>query len=245
MNLGTLVYEGKGKKIYKDPADQRQVWMEFKDDLTAFNAQKKGSFSGKGRLNGEMATLIFRYLKRAGIPSHFVSWEPDRFMRVEEVKIIPLEVVVRNYLAGSLAKKLGKEEGEKLPRPIVEFYYKDDGLNDPFVSDDQIMALNLAPGTDLMALKTAALEINVHLREIFRPMGLRLVDFKLEFGRDVDGRLLLADEITPDGCRLWDEKTLEKFDKDRFRRDLGGIDHAYKEVHKRLVSFMRERGIEI
>ncbi len=243
--FGQLIYEGKAKKIYQDPNVPRQVWMEFKDDLTAFNAQKKGSFADKGRLNGEMATLIFRYLRRKGIASHFVQWQTERYMQVEKVKIVPLEVVVRNSVAGSLAKRFHRPEGGALTRPVVEFYFKDDGLSDPFVSDDQILAMGLAPEVDLMALKTAALEVNVHLKDIFGDLGFRLIDFKLEFGRDADGKLLLADEITPDCCRLWDAKTLEKYDKDRFRNDLGGVAEAYAEVHKRLCTYMSHIGVEL
>jgi phosphoribosylaminoimidazole-succinocarboxamide synthase len=228
-----LLYEGKAKKIFATENPQ-VVLMEFKDSLTAFNAQKKGSFVGKGAINRDIASLIFKVLKEKGIPSHYIEDVDDHSMITQKVEIIPLEVVVRNMLAGSTAKKMGKEEGEKLHRPLVEFYYKKDELNDPFLSDDQILIFGIARDEELKALKSKALRINDVLVELFNLIGINLVDFKAEFGRTPNGEVLLADEITPDCCRLWDIKTGEKMDKDRFRRDLGGIETYYAEVLKRL-----------
>lgn len=230
-----LLYEGKAKKIF-ETEDPQTVLMEFKDSLTAFNAQKKGSFEGKGALNRNIASLIFKVLKEKGIHSHFVQDVGDHSMVALKVDIIPLEVVVRNILAGSTAKKMGKEEGEKLHRPLVEYYFKKDELNDPFLSDDQIMIFGIAREEELKALKSKALRINDVLVELFNLIGITLVDFKIEFGKTTNGEILLADEITPDCCRLWDVKTGEKMDKDRFRRDLGGIETYYAEVLKRLQS---------
>jgi phosphoribosylaminoimidazole-succinocarboxamide synthase len=228
-----LLYEGKAKKIFATENPQ-VVLMEFKDSLTAFNAQKKGSFQGKGALNRDIASLIFKVLKDKGIPSHYIEDVDDHSMITQKVDIIPLEVVVRNLLAGSTAKKMGKEEGEKLHRPLVEFYFKKDELNDPFLSDDQILIFGIAREEELKALKSKALRINDVLTELFNLIGITLVDFKVEFGKTPNGEILLADEITPDCCRLWDIKTGEKMDKDRFRRDLGGIETYYVEVLKRL-----------
>ncbi len=230
-----LIYEGKAKKIFEIPGEPHHVLMEFKDSLTAFNAQKKGSFESKGVINRDIAALIFKELAAQGVPSHFIENIGERGMKAQKVEIIPLEVVVRNILAGSTAKKMGREEGEKLARPLVEFYYKKDELNDPFVSDDQIIIFQIAEAQTLVDLKRLALEINTVLIQLFQSIGIELVDFKVEFGRTQAGELLLADEITPDCCRLWDLKTGEKMDKDRFRRDLGGVDQYYQEVLKRLL----------
>lgn len=233
MKILEMLYEGKAKKIYK--TDQQNVLlMEFKDSLTAFNAQKKGEFQGKGQLNCKISTLIFEILSKHHVHHHWLETRDNKYMLVHETKIIPLEVVVRNFMAGSLSKKLAVEEGTQLKFPIVEFYYKNDALNDPFVNDDQILALGWAVAEDLKILREQALAINKILVETFSSIGLRLVDFKLEFGLDAKGRLILADEITPDCMRLWDVKTNEKLDKDRFRRDLGGVEQAYAEVYKRL-----------
>ncbi len=228
-----LLYEGKAKKIFAT-ADPQVVMIEFKDSLTAFNAQKKGSFVGKGAINRDITSLIFKVLKEKGIPSHFIDDVDDHSMHTQKVEIIPLEVVIRNFLAGSTAKKMGKDEGEKLHRPLVEFYFKKDELNDPFLSDDQILIFGIAREEELKALKSKALRINDVLVELFNSIGITLVDFKVEFGRTPNGEVLLADEITPDSCRLWDVKTGEKMDKDRFRRDLGKVENYYAEVLKRL-----------
>ncbi len=229
-----LIYEGKAKKIFEIPGEPHHVLMEFKDSLTAFNAQKKGSFDSKGIINRDIAAIIFKELSKNGISSHFIENVGERGMKTQRVEIIPLEVVVRNTLAGSTAKKMGRDEGEKLDHPLVEFYFKKDELNDPFVSDDQILTFKIADSKTIHELKRQALEINKVLLKTFQTIGIQLVDFKVEFGRTSAGEILLADEITPDCCRLWDLKTGEKMDKDRFRRDLGGVDQYYQEVLKRL-----------
>lgn len=229
----TLLYEGKAKKIYQTD-DGQELRVEFKNDLTAFNALKKGSFEGKGALNRDIASTLFRYLQSRGVANHWLRDQGSNEMFVQPVKIIPLEVVVRNILAGSTAKKLGIEEGKILKTPLVEFYYKNDALADPFMSDDQVLMMEIATAGELTQLKNQALKINQALIEVFKKMGIRLVDFKIEFGKTDKGQILLADEITPDCCRLWDEKTNEKLDKDRFRRDLGNLKESYEEVLKRL-----------
>lgn len=229
-----MIYEGKAKKIYQVENEPEQVVMFYKDDLTAFNALKKGSFAQKGEINCEITFLIFKLLTQAGVKTHIVDKISPNEIKVKKVEIVPLEVVVRNHLAGSLAKKFDKPEGEKLPAPLIEFYYKSDALQDPFVSEDQIVALKLSTYQDFAELKKQAAKINQVLIQLFADCGLRLIDFKIEFGVDKEGQLLLADEITPDSCRLWDIETNEKFDKDRFRRDLGDIDVAYKTVLERL-----------
>lgn len=238
-----MIYEGKAKRIFTTD-EPGHVIMEFKDSLTAFNALKKGSFEGKGHVNRDIATLIFKELKKNGVNSHFVEAQGAQDMKVRTVKIIPLEVVVRNVLAGSTAKKMGIEEGRVLPRPLVEFYYKDDALADPFVSDDQILVLNIAGEREIQELKAQALQVNEILRGLFLKIGLKLIDFKLEFGKieqgtDI-GKIVLADEITPDCCRLWDIETNEKMDKDRFRRDLGNVGESYQAVLSRLAAVVTE-----
>lgn len=232
---GEFVYDGKAKTIYTVVGQPQSVWLEFKDSLTAFNAEKKGSFADKGVINRNIASLIFRYLTRFQVSHHWLQDIGSRDMVVKKVTIIPLEVVVRNVLAGSTAKKFNIPEGTPLEKPLVEFYYKNDALGDPFVSDDQALFLKAASRQqDLDQLKAMALEINGFLKKLFSQCNLNLIDFKLEFGKDQDGQILLADEITPDSCRLWDSQTQEKMDKDRFRRDLGKIDQSYQEVLKRL-----------
>lgn len=233
MTTENLLYEGKAKKVFST-TNPDEVIVEYKNSLTAFNAQKKGEFAGKGALNRDITSFLFQALAKKGIPTHWIEDMQEHRMRVQKLKIIPLEVVVRNILAGSLAKKLGRDEGEVLSRPLVEFYFKDDALGDPFLSEDQAMVLKIADEKTLQELKKKALEINQALTPIFAKAGLKLVDFKLEFGTNPQGKIMLGDEISPDTCRLWDEKSLEKFDKDRFRRDLGGVEQAYKDVLKRL-----------
>lgn len=232
---GDLLYEGKGKKVFAIIGDNKNLWLEFKDSLTAFNAQKLGSFENKGATSRDIASLIFRYLAKAKIKSH---WQEDlgaTGMICEKLTMIPLEVVVRNVVAGSFAKKFGLAEGANLETPIVEFYYKKDELNDPFISDDQALYLKAAQNQDeLEQLKKIAFAVNQNLIIFFSKMGVRLVDFKLEFGRNQQGKLVLGDEITPDSCRLWDVETQKKLDKDLFRRDLGGVEDAYKEVLSRI-----------
>lgn len=231
---GQLLYEGKAKKIFDIPGEPQNVLMEFKDSLTAFNAQKMGSFESKGVVNRDIAAWIFKFLETKGVKSHFIEIIGERSMKTRRVEIVPLEVVIRNTLAGSTAKKMGKEEGELLKKPLVEFYFKKDELNDPFVSDDQILAFSIADEKTIAELKRQALLINSALLELFESIGIKLVDFKVEFGKTTSGEIMLADEITPDCCRLWDLKTGEKMDKDRFRRDLGNIDQYYHEVLQRL-----------
>tara|TARA_Y100001935_G_scaffold255049_1_gene266240 strand:+ start:3634 stop:4365 length:732 start_codon:yes stop_codon:yes gene_type:complete len=232
---GDLQYEGKAKKIYAVLGEPELVWVEYKDSLTAFNAQKKSSFEGKGEINNKITDLLFRSLKQEGIPHHLVEFVSPTEVICQKVKIIPLEVVVRNVLAGSTAKKLGIEEGTPLKKPLVEFYLKNDDLGDPFVSDDQALAIEAARSQEeLDELKAMALMVNQGLQKVFDSIGIRLVDFKIELGRNTAGKILLADEISPDTCRLWDKKTGEKMDKDRFRRDLGNIKEFYEEVLNRL-----------
>lgn len=237
---GSLIYEGKAKKLFSIEGDQNKILLEYKDSLTAFNALKKGSFESKGSVNRDIASLIFQFLEKKGIKSHWVSDEGNNWMVVNKVEIIPIEVVVRNILAGSTAKKLGIEEGRVLKKPLVEFYYKNDELQDPFMSDDQVLMLEIATENEIHLLKKMALSVNEELIKLFDEIGLRLIDFKIELGRDRDGTLVLADEITPDCCRLWDIKTNEKLDKDRFRRDLGGVQESYMEVLKRLKNKLKE-----
>lgn len=232
-----LLYEGKAKKVYSTEKSD-EVVVEYKDSLTAFNAQKKGSFAGKGALNLQITSLLFKQLSTDGIPTHFVRNLSPTEMLVKKVEIIPMEVVVRNLLAGSTAKKFGIEEGKKLDRPLVEFYFKNDDLGDPFMSDDQALMMGLVNGAEIAELKKIALQVNESLKAVMKKAGLTLVDFKIEIGR-FQGKLLLADEISPDCCRLWDEKTGEKMDKDRFRRDLGRVEESYREVCQRLSEVIR------
>ncbi|WP_379970891.1 phosphoribosylaminoimidazolesuccinocarboxamide synthase [Ectobacillus sp. sgz5001026] len=227
------LYEGKAKIMYRTEQED-VVWVQYKDSATAFNGEKKATIAGKGHLNNEITTLLFTKLKDAGIPSHFIEKISDTEQLVKKVTIVPLEVVVRNIIAGSFAKRLGLEEGAPLEAPIVEFYYKDDDLGDPLVTEDHIRVLNVATPQQLEQLRTLALGVNEVLKKHFASCKIRLVDFKLEFGITKEGELLLADEISPDTCRLWDEETNEKFDKDVFRRDLGNLTDAYKEILKRL-----------
>lgn len=229
------IYEGKGKRIFALKGETQFLLQEFKDQLTAFNAQKKAELDGKGELNCLITSCIFKFLANKGIPSHFVEKLSSTSCVTRRLEMIPLEVVVRNILAGSTAKKLGIEEGTPLDGPLVEFYYKKDELNDPFVSDDQAMLLKaVRERRDLETLKSLALDVNKGLQEFFGKCGIKLVDFKLEFGVDSEGHIVLGDEISPDSCRLWDEKTNEKLDKDRFRRDLGQVKEKYQEVWSRI-----------
>ena len=231
-----MMYEGKGKKLYKT-SDANLVIAEFKDDLTAFNEEKKGSEEGKGSLNCKISTEIFKLLQKNGIKTHYVETLGDNLMLCKKVQIIPIEVVVRNIATGSLSKRLGIKEGEKLPFVLVEFYYKDDALGDPLINDEHALILNCVKSVEsLETLRKIGREVNEILREFFDSKNLLLVDFKLEFGVDNEGNILLADEITPDSCRFWDKDTKEKLDKDRFRQDLGSVKMAYEEVLKRILS---------
>jgi phosphoribosylaminoimidazole-succinocarboxamide synthase len=229
-----LLYEGKGKKLYKT-SDENLLISEFKDDLTAFNALKKGNESGKGALNCKISTEIFKLLESNGIKTHMVKTLSDTDMLVNRVEIINIEVVVRNIATGSLTKRLAIADGSKLPFVLVEFYYKDDSLGDPIINDEHCLILNLATKEELETLKERAREVNSILKPFFAEKGLNLVDFKLEFGRDKDGNILLADEISPDSCRFWDSTTNQKLDKDVFRQDLGNVKLAYEEVLNRIL----------
>ncbi|WP_409272890.1 phosphoribosylaminoimidazolesuccinocarboxamide synthase [Neobacillus sp. SCS-31] len=231
--MGELLYEGKAKRIYST-ADEQAVLVEYKDSATAFNGEKKAEIAGKGQLNNEISSLLFKKLKEHGIESHFIEKVSATEQLVKKVTIIPLEVVVRNIAAGSMAKRLGLKEGRPLLKPIVEFYFKDDSLGDPLITEDHILELQAATPGEIEVLKQKALEVNSFLSSFFEGLGVRLVDFKLEFGKDASGQLLLADEISPDTCRLWDMETNEKLDKDVFRRDLGSITDAYEKILVRL-----------
>jgi phosphoribosylaminoimidazole-succinocarboxamide synthase len=229
-----LLYEGKAKRIYQTDKEN-EVICEFKDSLTAFNGEKASQESGKGALNCAITTLIFEALEKEGIPTHLIKQIDETKQLVKKVDIIPIEVVVRNIVAGSLAKRLGLKEGTKLPFAIVEFYYKNDELNDPLINDDHAMILNLVKDRkELDTLREYGRKVNEFLMDFFDKVGLILVDFKIEFGKDENGNIILADEITPDSCRLWDKKTGKKLDKDLFRFNLGDIKEAYSEVLNRL-----------
>lgn len=234
LDKKTWIYEGKAKTIFATPNPEELI-QEYKDALTAFNAQKKGSFLGKGAINLKISSCIFHILSRHGIRNHFIRNLDDKSMLVERLKMFPIEVVVRNKAAGSLSQRLGLKEGHALPKPMVEFFYKKDELNDPLVTEDHIALLNLATATELDSLKHQALRINEVLREVFSEIGIDLVDFKIEFGKNKKGEILLADEISPDSCRLWDKNSQEKLDKDRFRRDLGRVEESYQLVCDKLL----------
>ncbi|MEW9501880.1 phosphoribosylaminoimidazolesuccinocarboxamide synthase [Jeotgalibacillus marinus] len=233
MEKGQLLYEGKAKRLYSTN-EEGILWLEYKDSATAFNGEKKASIDGKGQLNNLITSLLFDKLKEQGIDSHFVQKLSDHEQLVRHVEIIPIEVVVRNVAAGSLAKRIGLEEGQPLKQTIVEWYYKDDDLGDPLINEDHIAILSLAQPKELPILREKALEINQILTGFFNNIGVDLIDFKLEFGRAKDGSILLADEISPDTCRLWDSKTKQRLDKDVFRRDLGSLKDAYQTVFTRL-----------
>jgi phosphoribosylaminoimidazole-succinocarboxamide synthase len=233
MDKGEMLYEGKAKQVYATD-DPEQVIVVYKDDATAFNGAKRGAITGKGALNNRMTAIFFQLLESKGIHTHFIETLSDREQLVRKVKIILIEVVVRNIAAGSLSKRLGLPEGAELARPIVELYYKDDALGDPLINDDHIAILNLATPEQLGRIRAEALAVNAILREYLAERRVLLVDFKLEFGVDGDGNLLLADEISPDTCRFWDADTRQKLDKDRFRQDLGGVEEAYQEMFHRL-----------
>ncbi|MBI1239867.1 MAG: phosphoribosylaminoimidazolesuccinocarboxamide synthase [Alphaproteobacteria bacterium] len=236
MKSRRLVYEGKAKILYEGPEPGTLV-QYFKDDTTAFDATKKAVLEGKGVLNNRISEYIMQRLAEIGVPTHFIRRLNMREQLIREVEIIPLEVVVRNIAAGSLAKRLGLEEGFQLPRSIIEFYYKNDSLHDPLVTEEHITAFNWATPQEMDDIIALAVRVNDFLSGLFLGIGIKLVDFKVEFGRLWENdmmRVVLADEISPDSCRLWDAKTGEKLDKDRFRRDLGGVTEAYAEVARRL-----------
>lgn len=229
-----LRYEGKAKRVYATDDPELYV-VAYKDDATAFNAQKRGQIAGKGAVNNAVSARLFEMLGENGVNTHFVETLSDTEQLVRAVTIIPLEVVVRPYAAGSFAKRYGTDEGVRLEPTVLEFCLKDDALGDPPLNDDTALALGLASETDLAALKRMALQIGDLLSSFFAGVGLKLIDFKLEFGRLATGEIVLADEISPDTCRLWDAATAEKLDKDRFRRDLGGVEDAYREVARRVL----------
>jgi len=233
MEKGALLYQGKAKRVYATN-DENIVWLEYTDQATAFNGEKKEDIQGKGILNNEITSLLFMKLQEVGVSSHFVKKVSDREQLAKKVNIIPLEVVVRNVAAGSLSKRLGIEEGVQLRKPIIEFYYKDDALGDPLLTEAHIDLLQIASKEELALLSEKALKVNEVLTGFFTDINIRLIDFKLEFGKTAEGEILLADEISPDTCRLWDSSTGERLDKDVFRRDLGNITDAYEQILTRL-----------
>ncbi|MGI5954908.1 phosphoribosylaminoimidazolesuccinocarboxamide synthase [Dysosmobacter sp.] len=228
------VYEGKAKKVYATDDPELYI-VDYKDDATAFNGLKKGTIVGKGVINNRMSNLLMGLLEKNGVPTHLVRELSERETLVKKVSIVPLEVIVRNIAAGSFSMRYGVAEGVAFEEPVIEFSYKNDALGDPLLNTSHALALKLATPDEIETIKAYALRIDRVLQEFFAGCGVTLVDFKLEFGRDSNGRIILADEISPDTCRLWDSATGEKLDKDRFRRDLGGVEEAYAEIMKRVV----------
>ena len=233
MEKKKQMYEGKAKKVYETD-DPEIVIVDYKDDATAFNGLKKGSIKGKGVINNQMSNMLMQGLEKKGVPTHFVKELSERETAVKRVEILPLEVIIRNISAGSFSKRYGVEEGIVFDEPTIEFSYKNDDLGDPLLNDDHAIALKLCTREELATVKKYAFLVNDFLKEVWKSCNVTLVDFKIEFGRLKDGTIVLADEISPDTCRLWDATTGEKLDKDRFRRDLGGVEEAYEEVMKRL-----------
>ncbi len=227
------LYEGKAKKVYKTN-DEDVYWIEYKDDATAFNAKKKGTIVGKGTINNKMSAYWFLLLEEEGVPNHFIELVNDNEMLVKAVEIIKTEVIIRNIAAGSISRRLGIKEGTKLPFPILEFCLKSDELGDPVINEDHILAMGLATQEEIDIMKNYAHKVNNILKEDLAKKDIILVDYKIEFGRYHD-EVILADEISPDTCRFWDANTMEKLDKDRFRRDLGGVEEAYKEAFSRIT----------
>jgi phosphoribosylaminoimidazole-succinocarboxamide synthase len=232
MEKRQMIYEGKAKKVYATDVEDVLI-VDYKDDATAFNGLKKGSIAGKGVINNRMTNYICKQLEKSGVPTHYIEELSDRETAVKKVEIVPLEVIVRNVAAGSFSKRMGVEEGKDLLCPIIEFSYKNDELGDPFINDDYALALGLASQEEIDKIKAITRKVDEVLTAFFREAGIDLIDFKIEFGR-YHGDIILADEISPDTCRLWDSKTHEKLDKDRFRRDMGKVEDAYQEVFKRL-----------
>lgn len=229
----TLVYEGKAKRVFN--TDDNNIYrIEYKDEVTAGNGAKKDKMEGKGRLNNLITSYFFERLAQDGVDSHFIERTSDTEQLVKKVTIIPLEVVVRNFAAGSIVKRLGFENGQAFEKPLVEFYYKEDALNDPFISDDHVKLLGLANDEDIAELKRQALIVNETLIKIMNEMNLKLIDFKIEFGKDSEGKILLADEISPDTCRIWDKETNENFDKDVYRNDTGSLIDTYTKFYNKL-----------
>jgi phosphoribosylaminoimidazole-succinocarboxamide synthase len=232
MEKLALRYEGKAKRVY-DTDESEYFWVEYKDDATAFNGEKKGQIADKGEVNNQLSALLFEEIEKEGIRTHFVRLLSNREMIVRRLNMIPLEVVVRNIVAGSLSKRLGVEEGYVLSQPVVELYYKDDALGDPLVNESHAAAMGWASVAETKEIQAMGLKVNEILKKILVKAGIELIDFKLEFGV-TDGEVYLGDEISPDTCRYWDLETREKLDKDRFRRDLGGVEEAYQEVFRRV-----------
>lgn len=228
------LYEGKAKKVYSTDIEGVYI-VDYKDDATAFNGEKKGTIIGKGVINNRVTNHLMKMLEKEGIPTHLVEELSERETAVKAVKIVPLEVIVRNVAAGSLSKRLGLPEGTPMKKTVLEFSYKDDELGDPMINDYHIFAIELCTPDELDIIKDYALRINDILREYFKSLNIDLIDFKLEFGKTADGTIVLADEISPDTCRFWDSTTHEKLDKDRFRRDMGNVEGAYQEILRRLM----------
>ena len=228
------LYEGKAKKVYATN-DPNLVIVDYKDDATAFNGEKKGTIAGKGVINNKMTNFMFRMLEKEGVPTHLVEEISDRETIVKKVSIVPLEVIIRNVAAGSFSKRMGVEEGKQLLCPILEFSYKNDDLGDPFINDYYALALGIATKEDIDTISKYAFKVNEFMVKFFKGLNIDLIDFKIEFGKTADGTIILADEISPDTCRFWDSTTHEKLDKDRFRRDMGGVEEAYQEIMKRLM----------
>ncbi|GAB2044347.1 phosphoribosylaminoimidazolesuccinocarboxamide synthase [Agathobaculum sp. TL06] len=234
MQKKEQMYEGKAKKVFATD-DPNLVIVDYKDDATAFNGEKKGTIVGKGAINNVMSNHMFQLLEQQGVPTHFVEQLSDRETVVKKVSIVPLEVIIRNISAGSFAKRYGVEEGIVFDEPTVEFSYKNDDLGDPLMNAYHAIALKLATREEIEQIKGMAFKVNEVMKQYFDTLNVILVDFKLEFGKTADGKIVLADEISPDTCRLWDKTTKEKLDKDRFRRDLGGVEEAYQEIMKRVM----------
>ena len=234
MEKTVQLYEGKAKKVYAT-TDENLCIVSYKDDATAFNGLKKGTIAGKGVVNNRMTNMLMQFLEKAGVPTHVVEELSDRDTLVKKVKIVPLEVIIRNVSAGSFAKRYGVEEGIVFEEPTIEFSYKNDDLGDPLINSYHALALKLASKEEIETIKKYAFKVNEVLKAYFLHLGVKLIDFKLEFGRLPDGTIVLADEISPDTCRFWDAKTNEKLDKDRFRRDMGGVEDAYAEIFKRVT----------
>lgn len=235
MEKKEQLYEGKAKKVFATD-DANLVIVDYKDDATAFNGEKKGTIAGKGSINNVMSNHMFQLLEQQGVPTHFVEQLSDRETVVKKVSIVPLEVIIRNISAGSFAKRYGVNEGIVFDEPTIEFSYKNDDLGDPLMNAYHAIALKLATREEIERIKTMAFKVNEVMKQYFDTLNVTLVDFKLEFGKTADGTIVLADEISPDTCRLWDKTTGEKLDKDRFRRDMGGVEEAYQEIMKRVMS---------
>ncbi len=233
MNKTEQIYEGKAKKVFATDSPDYCI-VDYKDDATAFNGEKKGTIAGKGVINNRVTNHLMKLLEKGGVPTHFVEELSERETLVKRVRIVPIEVIVRNIAAGSLSKRLGLPEGTKLASTVLEYCYKDDALGDPMINDYHVAALGLATPDELKKISMLSFMVNDILSDYLRDLHIELIDFKLEFGKTKNGQIVLADEISPDTCRFWDSRTGEKLDKDRFRRDLGGVEDAYKEILKRL-----------